>query len=52
MGSVFYPLSQQIADTAAAHGLEWACWYYCFNRRGPRLSRFEWKVLATAAASL
>lgn len=37
-GSVFYPLSQQIADTVAAHGLSWAAAYYA--RRGVPASQF------------
>jgi hypothetical protein len=46
MGTVFYPLSQQIADTAAEHGAEWTSWYYTANPRGPMLSALEWSILA------
>lgn len=42
MGHPVYPLSQQIADTAAVHGYAWTRRYY--RRRG--LSPFEWRVLS------
>jgi amino acid transporter len=37
MGSVFYPLSQQITDTAAVHGVDWAAFWYCSDKRGPHM---------------
>lgn len=46
MGSIVYPLSQQIADTIAAHGFDWAEWHYTLNRKGPRLTALEWRILA------
>jgi hypothetical protein len=46
MGSTFYPLSQQIRDCIAKHGRAWAQWHYCEKKRGPRLSAFEWSILA------
>lgn len=46
MGSTFYPLSQQIADTIAEHGRDWAEFHYCHARSGPHLSAFEWAILA------
>jgi hypothetical protein len=41
-GSVFYPLSQQIADNVAAHGYVWAWSYYM--RRG--VPDWEFRMLA------
>ena len=46
MGNPAFPLTQQVADTIRAHGLDWAQWHYCVNRKGPRLSAFEWSVFA------
>ena len=46
MGSVFYPLSEQIKDTIAAHGVQWAWRAYCVDRKGPGLSAFEWSILS------
>lgn len=47
-GSTFYPLGQQIADTAQAHGLAWAAAHYA--KRGVPLSQFI--VLARGAGAL
>jgi len=44
-GSLFYPLSLQIADTARVHGLAWTAAYYA--RRGVPL--FEFTLLARGA---
>jgi len=46
MGTVHYPLSQQIADTARVHGITWAAWAYCIDPKGPRLSASEWAILS------
>ena len=46
MGHTSYPLSQQIADTIAEHGYLWAHWHYTVNVKGPRLSSYEWRILA------
>jgi hypothetical protein len=37
-GTVFFPLSEQIADTARAHGLHWAASYYA--KRGVPINEF------------
>ena len=37
-GSLFYPLSQQIKDTARVHGLCWAAQYYA--KRNVPLAEF------------
>ena len=37
-GTLFYPLSHQIADTAAVHGITWAASYYM--KRGVPLADF------------
>jgi len=34
-GTLDYPLSEQIADTIAVHGREWAAHYYIVRRRVP-----------------
>jgi hypothetical protein len=44
-GSIAYPLSAQIADTARVHGLPWAAAYYA--RRGVPLDQFM--ILARGA---
>lgn len=49
MGSPFYPLSEQIKDTAMIHGLDWAEWHYCHSRNGPKLSAREWDILSRPA---
>lgn len=46
MGNPSFPLSEQIAATIRAHGALWACWHYCQNPKGPRLSSFEWRILS------
>ncbi len=47
-GSTFFPLGQQIADTASAHGIFWAAQYYA--KRGVPLNQFL--VLARGAGAL
>ncbi len=47
-GTVFYPLSEQIAETARVHGLHWAAQYYC--GRGVPLNEFF--ILARVAGVL
>lgn len=49
MGSLDYPLTERIADSMAAHGMPWTLHHYCISRRGPKLSRAEWKVLSRVA---
>lgn len=49
MGSTFYPLSEQIKDTAAVHGRSWAFWHYCLNDNGPKLTDLEWRILSKGA---
>lgn len=45
MGSVFYPLSEQIADTARVHGLEWTRAHYAAKG----VSDFAWFILSQKA---
>jgi hypothetical protein len=47
-GSTFYPLGQQIADTAQAHGIFWAAQHYA--KRGVPLAEFL--VLARGARAV
>lgn len=49
MGSIHFPLSEQIANTIAEHGRDWAEFHYCYRRTGPRLSALEWRVLSRGA---
>ena len=49
MGHPRFTLSEQIKDTARAHGIDWALWHYVHNPRGPRLSTFEWSILSRPA---
>lgn len=37
-GTLFYPLSEQIAETTRVHGLSWAAAYYA--KRGVPVSEF------------
>lgn len=48
-GATFYPLSEQIKDSALAHGFKWATWHYTEKKNGPQLSPFEWNILAQPA---
>jgi hypothetical protein len=48
-GSFFYPLSEQIKDSALAHGVEWARWHYTEKKGGPQLAPLEWDILSRAA---
>ena len=41
MGTTTYPLTQQIADTIAAHGLSWTVAYY--HKRARRAG--DWAVV-------
>jgi hypothetical protein len=44
-GTLFFPLSEQIADTTRAHGIAWAARYYA--KRGVPLAEFV--ILARGA---
>lgn len=46
MGSLDYPLTERIADTIAAHGRVWAARHYMLDRRGPKLTALEWRILS------
>lgn len=43
-GTVFYPLTQQIRDTIAVHGLAWTVRHYA-----KRIPRAEFRVLMIGA---
>ena len=43
-GSIFYPLTERIADGIKVHGMRWAVTYY-----SKRMSRMELRVLMRVA---
>jgi len=45
-GCTAFPLSEQIKDTIAHHGADWAENHYRGKRNGFRLSKYEWRILA------
>lgn len=49
MGTLAYPLSRQIADTAAVHGAAWTRWHYVTNPKGPKMPVWQYNILGRAA---